>query len=300
METINDPKVLASVVVLAMELTVGLFLNVFIVSIIFYDFYTQKQIIDSNKILCGLCISNVMYNLLISAGLLDEFVGLRSSSTVDLSPMYNILLLYSICSCAWFTAGLGAFYFIKISPSRFLSWIKLHLSSIVSWMILVLEVVSFINSSLSSLLISAEKWRNITDTPPTLMGLLADKRLGIIEAGLVITFLPVTIVLSSTMCTIWTLKTHGHKMERRMETVDTKHQMSYMRVVSRMTQSLFYYGLLYTLMVIFYFSITTKLETGFWTIIVQKCFKFPALLASYTTLQSFVLQSNIQDHWGGR
>ncbi|KAG8535099.1 hypothetical protein GDO81_029445 [Engystomops pustulosus] len=279
----NDQKILASVIVLVLELTSGMFLNVFILVIIFYDFYKQKRMSNSNKIVCGLGISNVIYNLLMSAGLLDEFVGLRGSSAVDLSPMYHLLLLYSVGSCAWLTASLGGFYFVKISEAKLLSWIKFHLRSIVPWMLLVLEVVSLINSFISSLLFRSPLTSsgNITQAPPSVLRALAEDRAGLINAVLAVTSIPLAVAMLSTLCTIWTLRRHSHKMERSRRTVDNGHLRSYMQVVCRITHFLLFYGIFYALMVISYFTIVAQFALGLWIT--------PMLMSCFTPVQSVLL-----------
>ncbi|XP_075687760.1 taste receptor type 2 member 39-like [Rhinoderma darwinii] len=279
----NNMNIVAPVITLILEIVIGLFSNTFIVSVIFYDFHKQKYMSSSNKILVCLGLSNVRYGLLISAGLLDEFIGLGATSTFYVSSMYIIFLLYSISSCAWLTAGLSAFYFIKVSQARFVSWVKFRISHIAPWMLVVLEVVSLISGFFSSLLLISPRSssRNITDSPPSLMMGLKDNMSGLINAALALISVPFMIEQISTTCIVWTLKRHSQKMERRIETVDNGRLTSYEQVVGRMTHFMLFYGIFYTLTLVLYFAIIAQLQSGFWVTLL--------FLSSFNLVQSVLL-----------
>ncbi|KAM4024035.1 taste receptor type 2 member 39-like [Anomaloglossus baeobatrachus] len=276
-------NLLPYVIVLALELTAGTFFNAFIISVIFYDFYKEKNMIDSNKIVMCICISNVIYNVLTAAGIMDDCVGLHSSLTFDLSYLYMILVLYNISSCGWLSAGLGVFYFVMISQAKLLAWVKFRISSIVPWMLLILEVVSFINSLSSSLLLIFPRIRsrNITESTPSIMQVLAENKAGLINAAVANTSMPIVIILISTICTILTLKQHSLKMKRGMETVDQRCLTPFERVVCRMTYFLLFYLAFYSLVLNFYFSIVSQVESGFWVTLM--------LMSSFTPVQSMLL-----------
>ncbi|XP_077130055.1 taste receptor type 2 member 39-like [Ranitomeya variabilis] len=278
-----DIDVLSFVIVLSLELTAGTFFNVFIISIIFYDFYREKNMNDSNKIVLCICASNVNYGILIAAGIMDEYIGRHASYTYVLSYVYIILLLYTIGSCAWLSAGLGFFYFIKISQVRLLSWVKFHISSIVPWMLLILEVVSLTISFVSSLLLLTHQTRsrNITDSPPSVMTVLAENKVGLINAAVATSSIPVVIILISTICTIWTLKQHSLKMKRGMDTEDKRRLTPYERVVCRMTYFLLFYLAFYAVIVNFYFSIVVQVESGFWLTLM--------LMSTFAPVQSILM-----------
>ncbi|KAM4024054.1 taste receptor type 2 member 4-like [Anomaloglossus baeobatrachus] len=280
MELFNMNEV-ASVITVALEIIIGLVFNMFIVSVIVYDLYWQKIMSSSSKILVCLGVLNMTYNALIAAGIMDDCI--QTSSTLDLSYLYIILLLYSISSCAWLTAGLGAFYFIKISQARLLSWVKFHLSSMVPWMLLVLLVVSFIISFFSSLLLLSPNTssRNITESPPSVLKVLAGQRSGFMNAVLIVTSIPFMVILMSSICTVWTLNRHSQKMVRGVESEDSRRRRSYEGVVCRMMHFLIFYGVFYTLQLIVYFSIIAFLQSGFWEALM--------LMSSFTPVQSVLL-----------
>ncbi|XP_077129962.1 taste receptor type 2 member 39-like [Ranitomeya variabilis] len=275
--------VVASVTTLSLEIIIGFLINMFIVSIIVYDFYRQKNMSNSSKILVCIGIWNVNYNALIAAGIMDDCIGLQTSVTFDLSYVYIMLVLYSITSCAWLTASLGAFYFIKISQAKFLSWVKFRISSMVPWMLLVLLVVSFIISFFSSLLLVSPHTRswNITESPPSVLKVLAWHWSGFMNAVLVVTSFPFMITLTSSICTVWTLNQHSQKMGRGMESVDNGLRRSYEGVVCRMAHFLLFYGIFYTLKLILYFSIIAHLQSGFWVTLM--------LMSAFTPVQSVLL-----------
>ncbi|XP_069841131.1 taste receptor type 2 member 39-like [Dendropsophus ebraccatus] len=270
---------MAYVIGLVPEITIGLFNNIFIVSVIVFDFYKEKHISSSNKLLLFIAISNVSYNIVISAGLLDKFIAPQASSTFVLSSMYIILLLYSISSCAWLSAGLGAFYFLKISQARRLSWVKTHIDSIVPWLVLALEVVSFISGFLCSfLLISPQNsFRNVLDGPLLMMKVLEKNSLKLINATIVVTSMPFMFIFIFTVCIVWTLKEHSRQMERSMGPEDNGRLTPYEGVVRRMNHFLYFYIILYISMLILYFSIISR----FWMSLL--------LMSSFTPLQSLFL-----------
>ncbi|KAG8548258.1 hypothetical protein GDO81_025946 [Engystomops pustulosus] len=288
-------NVVVPVIILVLETIVGLCNYVFILCAIFHDFYRQKNLSSSNKILLWLGILDIGYEVLISLGLLDDFIGFRASTTVDWSFLYIMLVLYNICSCAWLTASLGVFYFVKISQIRCLSWFKFHLSSIVPWILLVLQVVSIIHSILSCvLLVSPQRSPgNITETRPSVMKVLAENSSDFNNAALSVTSAPFIILLISTTATIWTLRQHSHRMGRSMESgVDRGHLTPYELVVARMTHFLFFYVIFYTVMLIFFFAIIVQLRLGFWVALV--------LLSFFPPVQSVLLilgNPRLKDAW---
>ncbi|XP_073502152.1 taste receptor type 2 member 39-like [Phyllobates terribilis] len=278
-----DINALSSVIVLALELTAGTFFNLFIVSVIFYDFYREKNMNDSNKIVMCICASNVNYSVLIAAGIMDEYIGLHASYTSDLSFMYVTLLLYSVGSCGWLSAGLGFFYFIKISQARLLFWVKFRISFIIPWMLFILEVVSLTISFFSSLLLFPHhiRSRNITESPPSVMKVLAENKVGLINCAVAITSIPFVIILISTIGTIWTLKRHSLKMKRGTETVDKGRLTPYEKVVCRMTYFLLFYLAFYSLILNVYFSIAVQVDSGFWITLM--------LMSSFSPVQSILM-----------
>ncbi|XP_069841097.1 taste receptor type 2 member 119-like [Dendropsophus ebraccatus] len=287
-------KVLAPAIALVLQITIGLCNNIIIISAIFYDSIRQKNLSNSNKIILCLNVWDVSYALLICVALADQFVCLGASSTYVFSSMLIILLLYNISSCAWMTAGLASFYFIQISQVRFFMWVKTHISSIVPWTLLVLQVMSFINGFSSSFLLIFPRVtsRNITHSPPCATDVLAENSPALVNAAIAATSIPFIIVFISTVCTLWTLKRHSQKMVRNMETVDNGHLTSYERVVRRMTYSFSFYVIYYTFMLIFYFSIISQIESGFMVTLL--------LLSSFPLLQFILLtlsNPRFKDAW---
>ncbi|XP_056392718.1 taste receptor type 2 member 4-like [Hyla sarda] len=281
--SIDDWNDLGQVIALILEVTAGVLFNIFIISIIFYDFYREKNMGSSNKILVSLCISNVIYNILVFAGLLDEFVDLRVPSTFCLSSVYIVLLFFSVSSCAWLTASLGTFYFIKISQVGLLGWVKIHISSIVPWMLLVLEVVSFINSFFSSFLLISypTSSRNVTESPSSVLRVLARNKSEFINGVLAVTSIPLIVAVISTICTVWTLKRHWQKMKGSKATQDSERLMAYLRVVCRMSNLLMFYGVFYALVLVFFFSVVDRMKSGLWITLL--------LMSSFTPVQSVLL-----------
>ncbi|XP_069841096.1 taste receptor type 2 member 1-like [Dendropsophus ebraccatus] len=287
-------NVLAPAIALVLQITIGLCNNILIISAIFYDSIRQKNLSNSNKIILCLNVWDVSYFVLICVALADHFLCRGDSSTYVLSFIYTILLLYNISSCAWMTAGLGVFYFIQISQVRLFTWVKTHISSIVPWTLLVLQVMSFISGFSSSFLLIFPRAssRNITHSPPCATDVLAENSPALVNAAIAATFIPFIIKVISTVCTLWTLKRHSQKMVRNMETVDNGRLTSYERVVRRMTYSFSFYVIYYTLMLIFYSFVIAQIESGFLVTLL--------LLSSFPLLQAaLVILSNprFKDAW---
>ncbi|XP_040211667.1 taste receptor type 2 member 39-like [Rana temporaria] len=253
-------------IILVLEMSIGALLNVFIVFAVYRDFIKAKKLSGSYKILLSLAVSNVSFSMVMSAGLLDYFCSFRIFSNVNAAYIYFYLLLFTTSLCVWFTASLAFFYFIKISnfESGFLSWVKKHITSVIPWMLLGDLLVSLVNSLLSSLyfVFSGTLSGNTTEDSPSMISILSESGPTIINASIINTILPFSVMFTATLSTVLTLKKHRSTM-KDVQTSDREGWRSYEKVVCRMTESLFVYGIFYTLMIIFYFSVIKKMQSGF-------------------------------------
>ncbi|KAM5152761.1 taste receptor type 2 member 39-like [Mantella aurantiaca] len=278
------PSQLPYIIVLILEIIIGLLMNAFITFVIYHDFLKTKTLSSSYKIMVGLASSNVCFGILMLIGLFDYFCSLGIFTTIFVNYIYLYLLLYTFSFCMWLTSSLGFFYFIKISnfESGLFSWVKKNIGSIVPWMILVDLLVSLFNSFLSSLLFifSQSLSRNTTQIPSSMVSKLSQSGMTIINAALVNTSLPFSVIVLTTLLTLVELKKHGNTM-KNVQTSDSERLRSYEKVVCRMTQSLCFYGIFYAVMFIFYLVVSRQVESGFWLLLL--------VLNSFTPVQSVLL-----------
>ncbi|XP_077305986.1 taste receptor type 2 member 39-like [Lithobates pipiens] len=201
-----------------------------------------------------------------SLGLLDYFCSFGIFSKVNATYIYFYLLLFTISLCTWLTASLAFFYFIKISnfESGFLSWVKKRITSLIPWILLGDLLVSLINSLLSSLyfIFSGTLSGNTTEDSPLMVSILSESGSTFINTSIINTILPFFLMFTTTFSTVLTLKKHRNRM-KDVQTSGDEGWRSYEKVVCRMTQSLFVYGIFYALMIIFYFSVIKQMESGF-------------------------------------
>ncbi|XP_068103351.1 taste receptor type 2 member 39-like [Hyperolius riggenbachi] len=271
---------------------------------------------SSYKLLVSLGIFNVNYSFMISVGLADYFYDLEIFTRAETAYTYIYLMLFSVSSCAWFTASLSFFYFIKIShfKSVFFAWVKRKISILVPWMLLLDIFVSLCNSFLSSLVVAyfqslSKSSNNSTSlvftlsqlklvhksySSPSVFTALSQLRSTVLSVLVTDTIIPVLVLVTTTACTIVTLRKHHQGMEAGMITADNDHQKSYEKVVSRMMHSLFSYGMFYFVMLIFSFAIMTQLQDVFWLFLI--------VVAFFSVLQSVLLiiaNPRLKEAWNG-
>ncbi|KAM5152738.1 taste receptor type 2 member 143-like [Mantella aurantiaca] len=275
---------LTYIIILVLEIITGILMNVFIISVVCRDFFRTKSLTSSYKILACLTGCNVCFGVLLLVGLLDYFCRLGIFIVVSTAYIYLYLVLLTISSCAWFSANLGFFYLVKISnfESLYFSWMKKNIGSIVPWMLFVDLLLSLINSALSSLffIFSPELSCNTTQISPSMISTLSQSSVAFINSAITNTSLPFLVTFITTLSTLVELKKHGNTM-KNVQTSDSQRLRSYEKVVRRMTQSLFFYGIFYAVMIILCFTVITQLESGFWLLLL--------VLNSFTPVQSVLL-----------
>lgn len=280
----NIQNHLPFLIILTLEVCTGVLLNVFIVFVASCDFIKTKKLSSSYKILLCLAITNVCLNMVMSFGLLDYFCSFGIFSMDSTTYIYFYFFLFTISLCTWLTASLAFFYFIKISnfESGFFFWVKKHIVSVIPWMLLGDLLVSLVNSFLSSLffIYSGTLSGNTTDDSPSMVSRLSESGMTFIITEILDTILPFLLLFTTTSFTVVTLMKHRHRM-KNVQTSDSKHQRSYEKVVCRMAESLFFYGIFYATMFIFNFMVIKQMESGFW-------FLLPALNI-FTPVQALLL-----------
>ncbi|XP_040211670.1 taste receptor type 2 member 39-like [Rana temporaria] len=271
-------------IILVLELSTGTLLNVFIVFVACRDFIKTKKLSGSYKILLSLAVSNVCYTMVMSVGLLDYFCSFGIFSMDNIAYIYFYLLFFTISLCVWLTASLAFFYFIKISnfESGFFSRAKEHITSVIPWMLLGDLLVSLVSSLLSSLYFtySGTLSGNTTEDSPSMISIFSESGTTFINTAIMDTILPFLLLFTTTLFTVVTLMKHRNRM-KNVQTSDGKHRRSYEKVVCRLAESLFFYGIFYAVMISFYFMIIKQMESGF-------LFLLPAL-NTFTPVQAVLL-----------
>ncbi|KAM8962440.1 taste receptor type 2 member 116-like [Pelodytes ibericus] len=133
----------ALVVILQFENSIGIFLNVFILFVISHGFVKGEKVGSNSRLLFAVSISNVSYSIMFTC----MYFG-QSDSSAYSQYILSSMLLYSITSCAWLTACLCFFYFIKVVQfsCSILAWVNRKIDSIIPWLIMVAEVGSLVSS----------------------------------------------------------------------------------------------------------------------------------------------------------
>ncbi|XP_040211666.1 taste receptor type 2 member 4-like [Rana temporaria] len=256
------------IIILFLELSAGMFLYLFVIYVICRDSIKTKTLSSSDQILLCLGISNTFYGFLTVVSLLDYFFSLGIFSMIHTAYLYLYLLLFTISSCAWLSASLGFFYFIKISNfgSGSFSWVKKNISSVVPWLLLGDLLVSLFSGALSSLffIFSPALSHNNTGSAVSIVSIFSQSRTTVIYGVMANSFGPFLALFATTFYSIVYLMKHSYRMKKNLQTPNNESLRSFDKVVWRMTHSLLFYGIYYLPMVIIYFTVITQMESGFW------------------------------------
>ncbi|XP_040211668.1 taste receptor type 2 member 39-like [Rana temporaria] len=254
--------------IIILELSTGVFMYLFVIYVIYRDSIKTKALSSSDKILLCLGISNMFYVFLMLVGLLDYFCSLGIFSMIHTTYLYLYLLLFTMSSCGWLSASLGFFYFIKISnfESGFFSWMKNNISSVFPWLLLGDLLVSLFNSALSSLffIFSPALSHNNTGSFVSIVSIFSQSRTTFIYSAMANSVGPFLVLFITTLYSVVSLMKHSYRMKKGVQTPSNENLRSFNKVVWRMMNFLLFYGIYYIVMVIFFFTIITKMESGFW------------------------------------
>ncbi|XP_077305998.1 taste receptor type 2 member 4-like [Lithobates pipiens] len=256
------------IIIIILELGISTFMHLFVIYVVYRDFIKTKTLRSGDKILLCLGISNMFYGFLVFVSLLDYFCSLGIFLRIHTAYIYLYLFLFAISSCAWLSASLGFFYFVKISTfgTGLLSWVKKNITSVVPRLLLGILLVSLFNSALSSLFIifSPAPPRNNTGRFVSIASVFSQSRTQFIYSTITLSIGPFMVLFSTTFYLVVYLMKHSYRMKKGVQTPNNEHLRSFDKVVWRMMHSLLFYGIYYLLMLIIYFTVITKMESGFW------------------------------------
>uniref|UniRef100_A0A8C5QG84 Taste receptor type 2 n=1 Tax=Leptobrachium leishanense TaxID=445787 RepID=A0A8C5QG84_9ANUR len=195
------------------------------------------------------------------------------------------MTVFSIVSCALHTLCLCFFHFIKIVnfSTPFLSWVKTRITAVVSWLILVSEVVS-VGSSMFITLEFVSKHDvnvNVSTVVPSNGSQSREDTLSYISYTFVVIFLPLILGIVIICWTIAHLKRHGRRMKVTMGASGSASLKSHQTAANTMIRLLTLYAFIYIDMVIFCFDVFPIKSVGYWFSVL--------ILISFTPAQSVLL-----------
>ncbi|XP_063789042.1 taste receptor type 2 member 8-like [Pseudophryne corroboree] len=232
-------------IVLSLEAITGLFSNFFIIFSL--SGCKRKNIITSNLILIYLCISNVLYTIIMYANVLINLIWQQIAQQIYICRFIDYMTLYIITSSVWLTASLSCFYFAKIVDirSRVLAWVKKKIGAVVRGMILTAEIVSLCGSFLS-LLISTHQpaQQNSSLSAANVTSELKQSSLNFMNIVLILNILPALVAVTATGGSAGYLKLYDQQMKRNMAANVNTNMKDYQRAVHTMVYHIAFYILL--------------------------------------------------------
>ncbi|XP_077306206.1 taste receptor type 2 member 39-like [Lithobates pipiens] len=233
--------------VLAIEVIAGLCSDIFIIISLILSGYKEKYFAPYTSILIALCVSTIVYTILMSASILKGFVWPSLFRIPYVAYSVNYLTVFVIASTSWLTCTLCFFYFLKIVQFKpgFLAWVKMKIEMIVPWMILTVELISLSGSFLALLVYEQESAKNST------MMMMADATSkqrnlspGFAIVVLILISLPSSISISPMAVSAWFLKRHSHHINRKMEASHVGVK-DYRNAVQTLSCLIVFYGFIY-------------------------------------------------------
>ncbi|XP_069841120.1 taste receptor type 2 member 39-like [Dendropsophus ebraccatus] len=280
------------VVVLAVETSVGVLSSVYVIVIILLDFHKKNNMRTGNKIRMALGLSNVCFSVIMFTSVFSHFFWPVTSGTTSSNCILYSFTMYCISTCSWLSASLSFFYFIKIvnMKIRCFVWVKANISPIVSWLLLVTQVVSFGSFfAVFFLIVPRPTVSNSTISSNSAMT-VGDLRRQFVYIIIVVTFMPLLTVLFTTITTAVVLKQHRLKM---VQNLGPNIQLeTYNSAVFRMLRLLFFFTMFYTVMLIFYFPVFVEMTPGFWVSLI--------IMSTFTSVQSILIafgNPNLKRAW---
>ncbi|XP_073502372.1 taste receptor type 2 member 8-like [Phyllobates terribilis] len=264
-----DPHTLSIVIgfsILASEGFVAFLTIGFILSIILLDFCRKKKIRTKDKIQVFLKVSSIIFTIAVNY---SEFSNALQPTTSRLShpnPVCSVIIVFCMFSCSWLIAIQCFFYFIKIVHFRclFIPWMRMKIGSIVSWQIVVVELMSLVMSLLYLLTrrmaqISSTNSSYISSTDMTTGEMIMNDDVLLFllfMVGLPLVLSVITIILTAAF-----LRCHMNKMKDTNTSGEVKQ---FNRVVHTMLRFLFLYFVFYATTFLYFFPFFAPYSVGYW------------------------------------
>ncbi|XP_063789051.1 taste receptor type 2 member 39-like [Pseudophryne corroboree] len=283
----TSPLALTCVIIITLEAIIGITITAFIIVLICFWYFRGQSISPSNKIVMALSISNIIFTVISFTNILILCFRPMAFLNTSNTPSIFSLSMFCITSSSWLTACLCFFYFMKIKnfSSQFLSRLKMNISTAVPWMILVAELVSLFTAAMNMLQFGQSEGYPSTNTSLLLSANMKSSS-GTFPGNLYISFLgsflPFLISVGTISSTVWSLKLHSRRMELNKGTTSGSRNINaYEGPIRIMIHLLFFYGMFYTILFLFYFNIFLSYSLGFWVFLI--------IMGSYGLNQSILL-----------
>ncbi|XP_040211662.1 taste receptor type 2 member 9-like [Rana temporaria] len=274
--------ILGSVVclgVIALEAIVGLCSNAFIIFSLTFSGFRRTNIAPCNYILIALNVSTMCYTISISLNLLVYLYGPSFNFTYA-SSVLNYLTIISITSSSWLTADLCLFYFIKILnfQSRFLSWMKMKIDRMIPLLILIVEILSLLESFIASYIFNQDLPKNSTIAVTEVTSEHYRMRLKFMSIVMTMTSPPFLIAILTTTASAVSLKLHSHRMEANTGHTNGK---DYQGAVQTMACLVVFYALTGLVIILYGQELFEDQTWGYWMCLM--------ILTSFSMVQSGLL-----------
>ncbi|XP_077305982.1 taste receptor type 2 member 9-like [Lithobates pipiens] len=265
--------------VLALEATVGLCSNAFIIFSLTFSGFKRTNIAPCNYILIALNVSTMCYTISMFLNVLVYLYG-PSFNFTYVSSVLSYLTIISITSSSWLTADLCLFYFIKILQiqSRFLTWMKMKIDRMIPLLILIVEILSLLESFIVSYIFNQDLPRNSTIAATEATSEHYRLRLKFRSVMLAMASPPFLIAIMATATSAVSLKLHSHRMEANMGHTSGK---DYRSAVQTMACLVVFYALIGLVMIIFGQEFIEDQTWGYWICLM--------ILTAFSMVQSGLL-----------
>ncbi|XP_063285679.1 taste receptor type 2 member 40-like [Pelobates fuscus] len=135
-------------IILIAETFLGALTNVFIILVNVQAWMKGQTLNSSDHIVVALAFSNMGFSCVNAATtiFIVFFKEILFTNNSIFSIIYYIMS-YTIFSSSWLNAWLCLFFFLKIISFKdgCLSWLKMNISSVVPWLILISQIISFVS-----------------------------------------------------------------------------------------------------------------------------------------------------------
>ncbi|XP_063789047.1 taste receptor type 2 member 39-like [Pseudophryne corroboree] len=294
---LRSPGIVTSLIILSIEVFAAIFTYAFITYGILCDFHKKKHLPPAKKIQCAVHLSSICFTIVSYANLLCEVLWPDLCKTLYSEGVFISLTVYSVSSCAWFTALVSFFYFTKIADVRsgFLGWTKKMINYFAHYLIVVIHVLCLVISFLNMLLLRflQDPSTNSSVIPPasSTFGTKA-ANLRVAKFTLAMISVPFLTMIINVLLTGQFLKLHEHTMGKNMAKSGDDTLKIYQNIVSQMIHFLFLYAAFYLVFFLFYFSSFSQQSPGYWVTMI--------LMLSFTPIQFVMIiihYPNVNKNW---
>ncbi|XP_040211617.1 taste receptor type 2 member 8-like [Rana temporaria] len=277
----NSPAGVASLTVITLLAVTGIFMDLFILFVILQKGCRKKAIHSGDVIRTAIIISNIFVIVMMISSL---FCFLFLSTVYHI--IYKVIDVFTMCSISsslYLTAIFSSFLFIKIAQfkSGVLAWVKRKVGLVIHWLVVAMEVISFICSLLSFLIFNIGGQVSTNNSTVSLGQAIAYRNLRAPVKGLIVAsyLVPYFVMALTTISASGSLILHSHKM-KKTATVNTE---AYKRAVYRMMLFFTFHTLFSLFILLVYFVENDDLWKWVVLIIMFLLFAVHSLIIIYSS-----------------